>query len=189
MMQILRANSLIGYLKSTLALKSNIASPTFTGTVTLPTQSSSAAPLRFVSGTLKSSLQTGAMEFDGTKLYITSNSSTRKTVAYTGDAGYTLLNSGSISYSSSPGSGTLVSGRDFSDYKKIQIVFIAGANGGTGAFTLKLNSTTTGYAYTYNNYGSTTLASTSAGGSYNIGNGSSIGTGKSHICGYLRTRF
>jgi hypothetical protein len=177
----IEANSLIGYLLTGLSTKSKIDSPTFTGTVTLPTQSNSSAPLRFVSGTLKNLTQTGAMEFDGTRLYLTSNSSTRKTIAYLDDAGYTLLYSGSINYSNSSGSGVLTSGRDFSNYQKIKILFIAGANGGTGTFTLKFNSQTTGYAYTYNNYGSTTLSSTSSGGAYNIGNGSSIGVGKSII--------
>jgi hypothetical protein len=53
------------------ALKANLASPVFTGTVTLPTGGSSAAPLLFVSGTNLSSPAAGANEFDGTAYYQT----------------------------------------------------------------------------------------------------------------------
>lgn len=167
-----------GWFKYLETNKANLANPTFTGTVTLPTQSSSAAPLRFVSGTLKSSTQTGAMEYDGTKLYLTNNSSTRKTVAYIGDAGYTLLYSGSISYSASATTTTayITSGRDFSDYKSIVIIFQSGANNsGSGNFTLRFNAVATGYKYSYSNYvtGTATLASTTAGTGFNIINGSS----------------
>lgn len=176
----IESNSLVGYLKTGLALKSNIDSPTFTGTVTLPTGTNSVAPLKFVSGTNLSTPVAGSVEYDGSKLYVTNSGATRKTVAYLGDAGYTLLHSGTISYSASSGSGTLVSGRDFSDYRKIQIVFSAGANGGSGTFTIKFNSQSTNYAYTYNNYGSTTLSSQSSGTAYNISNGAgSIGVNKS----------
>ncbi len=58
------------------------ASPTFTGTVTLPTGATSAAPLKFVSGINTTSVVAGAMEFDGTNLYF-SPSTTRKTIAFT----------------------------------------------------------------------------------------------------------
>lgn len=57
-------------------------SPTFTGTVTLPTGSTSNAPLKFVSGTNTTAVVAGAMEFDGTNLLF-SPSTTRKTIAFT----------------------------------------------------------------------------------------------------------
>ena len=65
-----------------LDLKANLASPSFSGTVALPAGSSSAAPLRLTSGTNLTSAVLGAVEFDGTNLYLTTNaaSPTRKTV-------------------------------------------------------------------------------------------------------------
>lgn len=47
------------------------ASPTFTGTVTLPTGSTSNAPLKYVSGTNLTSAIAGASEFDGVQYYST----------------------------------------------------------------------------------------------------------------------
>lgn len=174
------SGSLVGYLKTGLALKSNIASPTFTGTVTLPAGTSSVVPLKFASSnTLKSSPQAGAIEYDGSRMYITKSDSARKTVAHTDELGHILLDSGTISYAPAPGSGTLVSGRDYSSYRRLRIVFITGANGGSGTFSIRFNGVTSGYAYTYNNYGSTTLASTTGGTGYNIGNGSNIGITRS----------
>jgi len=172
------SSSLVGYLKTGLALKSNIASPTFTGRVTLPTGTSSVEPLRFVSGTNLTTAVAGSMEYNGTSLFFTPSGTTRKKITYEEDTGHILLHSGTITYSASGGSGTLVSGRDFSAYKQIKIVFQTGANGGTGVFSIRFNSTGSGYAYTYNNYGSTSLASTSSGTGYNIGNGGSLGSSK-----------
>mgnify|MGYP001597416251 CR=1 FL=1 len=54
---------------ASLALKANLASPTFTGTITLPTGSTSNAPLKFVSGTNLTSPASGAKEFDGAQFY------------------------------------------------------------------------------------------------------------------------
>lgn len=56
---------------STLAPK---ASPTFTGTVTLPTQTNTVAALKLPSGTLLTTPVAGAIEFDGTNLYFTKTS-------------------------------------------------------------------------------------------------------------------
>jgi hypothetical protein len=64
--------------------KAPIASPTFTGTVTLPTGSLTSIPIKFVAGPLKTETVSGAVEYDGTKFYITHNSSptpTRRTIA------------------------------------------------------------------------------------------------------------
>ena len=58
-------NSLAKY----ISLKSNIASPTFTGIVTLPTGTSSVAPLKFVSGTNLTTPINGALEYDGKVFY------------------------------------------------------------------------------------------------------------------------
>ncbi|MEI7908891.1 MAG: tail fiber domain-containing protein [Verrucomicrobiota bacterium] len=68
--------------QAALDLKANLASPSFSGTVALPAGSSSAAPLRLTSGTNLTSAVLGAVEFDGTNLYLTINaaSPTRKTV-------------------------------------------------------------------------------------------------------------
>jgi hypothetical protein len=59
------ANSLAGYLLT----KSPIASPTFTGTVTLPTGTSSIAPLKFISGTNLTTPVAGTIEYDGKLFY------------------------------------------------------------------------------------------------------------------------
>ena len=53
-----------------------LASPTFTGTVTLPTGTTSAEPLLFVAGSNLTSPIQGAQEYDGNSLYITGNTST-----------------------------------------------------------------------------------------------------------------
>lgn len=65
---------------SALSLKANIASPTFTGTVTLPTGSTSAAPLKFVSGTNKTTAAAGEVEYNGTNLFFTRSGTTRENV-------------------------------------------------------------------------------------------------------------
>jgi hypothetical protein len=61
-------NSIAGYLKSLSV------SPTFTGTVTLPSGTTTAAPLKFNTGTTKLSDQNiyaGAVEYDGSVFYAT----------------------------------------------------------------------------------------------------------------------
>jgi hypothetical protein len=59
------------------------ASPSFSGQVTLPTGSASAGPLKFVSGTLRTTAAIGEMEFNGGVLYFSTAAGTRKTVAFT----------------------------------------------------------------------------------------------------------
>jgi hypothetical protein len=68
-----------------LDLKANLASPTFTGTVRLPTGTASVAPLRLATGVSLTTPVFGAVEFDGTNLFLTNNSGTptRKTIAFT----------------------------------------------------------------------------------------------------------
>jgi hypothetical protein len=67
------------------ALKASLASPTFTGTVSFPAGSTSAAPLRLATGMNLTAAVFGSIEFDGTNLYLTNNSTTptRKTIAFT----------------------------------------------------------------------------------------------------------
>jgi hypothetical protein len=69
-------------------LKAPLASPTFTGTVVLPTGTSSVAPLRLATGVNLTTAVFGSVEFDGTNLYLTNNSGTptRKTIAFTDSA-------------------------------------------------------------------------------------------------------
>jgi hypothetical protein len=66
-------------------LKANLASPAFTGTVSIPAGTALSAPLRFTAGNSLTSPSFGAVEFDGTNLYLTTNSAspTRKTLAFT----------------------------------------------------------------------------------------------------------
>jgi hypothetical protein len=53
-----------------------------TGTIGLVANSATVQPLRFVSGPLLTTPASGSMEFDGTLLYLTNNTPTRKTVAF-----------------------------------------------------------------------------------------------------------
>jgi hypothetical protein len=77
--------SAINKLNGNDALKANLASPTFSGTVSLPAGTGSSAPLKLAAGTSLTSASFGAVEFDGTNLYLTTNSAspTRKTLAFT----------------------------------------------------------------------------------------------------------
>ena len=59
-----------------------LASPTFTGTVTMPAGTASVAPLKLTSGTNLTTPAAGTVEYDGTDLYFTP-STVRKTVAFT----------------------------------------------------------------------------------------------------------
>jgi len=71
--------------QTALDLKAPLASPTFTGTVGLPAGSALSAPMKLTAGTNLTSASFGAVEFDGTNLYLTTNaaSPTRKTLAFT----------------------------------------------------------------------------------------------------------
>ncbi len=71
--------------QAALDLKANLASPSFTGTVQLSSGTADAAPFRMSSGTNLTTPVFGAIEFDGTNLYLTNNlaSPTRKTIAFT----------------------------------------------------------------------------------------------------------
>jgi hypothetical protein len=66
-------------------LKANLASPSFTGTVTLPAGTATVAPLKLTTGINLSTAVFGSVEFDGTHLYLTNNAGnpTRKTIAFT----------------------------------------------------------------------------------------------------------
>lgn len=70
-------------ISSLIATKANIASPTFTGTVTMPAGTISSVALKLVAGTNLTTPVAGAVEFDGTNLYFTPSSLSRKTVAFT----------------------------------------------------------------------------------------------------------
>ena len=75
----------IGKLNGNIALKADLASPTFTGTVTLPAGTASIAPVKLTSGTNLTAPVLGAIEFDGNNLYFTTNATTptRNTIAFT----------------------------------------------------------------------------------------------------------
>lgn len=57
--------------KAALDLKAPISSPTFTGTVTLPTGSTTVAPIKMVAGTNLTTPVSGVFEYDGTNLFFT----------------------------------------------------------------------------------------------------------------------
>lgn len=69
-------------LNTAISARATVASPTFTGTVTMPSGTISAAALKLAAGTNLTTPQAGAVEYDGTNLYFTP-ASTRKTVAFT----------------------------------------------------------------------------------------------------------
>jgi N-acetylneuraminic acid mutarotase len=77
--------SAISKLDGNAALKAPLTSPTFTGSVTLPAGSATTVPLRLQTGTSLTTPAFGAVEFDGTNVFVTNNSAspTRKTVAFT----------------------------------------------------------------------------------------------------------
>ena len=73
---------------NSIAAKAPLASPTFTGTVTLPAGNATVAPLKLATGVNLTTAAFGSVEFDGTNLYLTNNSAspTRKTIAFTDSA-------------------------------------------------------------------------------------------------------
>ena len=75
-----------GHLLKLYEDKSTSLNPTFLGTVTLPTGTSSVGPLKFVAGTNLTSPLAGMMEFSGTTLSFSPSDGTRKTIAFTDSA-------------------------------------------------------------------------------------------------------
>jgi hypothetical protein len=129
--------------------KAPINNPTFTGTVTLPTGTSAAAPLKFVSGALSTNPIAGAVEYDGSKFFITNNSgTTRNTIAvlesptFTGTVTAPTF-SGTLSGSAtSAGSATNFTGSLSGDVTGTQTVTAISATTVTGK---ALTSLTTSY--------------------------------------------
>jgi len=68
--------------QAALDLKAPLDSPTFTGTVLIPAGTSTEAPMRLASGNTLTTPVEGAVEFDGSRLYITTNPATRRTLAF-----------------------------------------------------------------------------------------------------------
>jgi hypothetical protein len=128
------AGSLVGYLKSGLALKSNIASPTFTGTVYAPTiQSASSATTGLNISTINQSSNSGG------SISITAGSSTSN-----GSGGSISLTAGSYSASGAPGNIAINAGGG-SGNGNINIGTSAGSNQpitlGTAASTVTVSGT------------------------------------------------
>lgn len=135
-------------LAGNLALKAPLASPSFTGTVTLPAGTTTSAPLVLNGGTNLTTPTFGALEFDGTNVFVTNNSTTptRKTIAFTDS----MINSSQIA------NGTITS------------AMIAGGAVGSAqlASGLTLGGTTSG-SFSGNLSGNATTA-TSAGSATNF---------------------
>ena len=82
------ANKLVSTAQqAALDLKAPLASPTFTGAVAFPAGTTTTAPIRLAAGTSLTTPVVGAVEFDGSQLYITTSPATRKTLAFTDAAG------------------------------------------------------------------------------------------------------
>lgn len=77
-----------GKLDGNIALNAPLASPSFTGTVTFPAGTATVPALRLQTGVNLTTPLFGAVEFDGTNLFLTNNSGTptRKTIAFTDSA-------------------------------------------------------------------------------------------------------
>ncbi len=94
----------------TISLGSNLTlggTTTFSGTALLPAGTATVAPLRLQSGVNLTTPVFGAVEFDGTNLYLTNNSGspTRKTLAFTDTTiGTEQLNDGSVTTAKLAGS-------------------------------------------------------------------------------------
>lgn len=69
-------------LVSHISAKAPSASPTFTGTVVLPTSTDTVGAVVLPAGTVLATPVAGTIEFDGTALYITNVSGTRKTIQF-----------------------------------------------------------------------------------------------------------
>jgi hypothetical protein len=83
-----------------IAAKAPLASPTFTGTVTLPTGDTAAVPIIFTSGDLKTIPVTGGMEFLTDKAYITITTGAARKEIVLADA---ALTSGRIPFTTTNG--------------------------------------------------------------------------------------
>ena len=100
--------SSINKLNGNSVLKAPIANPTFTGEVTLPTGSSSVAPIRFIPGSILSTPSNGSMEYDGNNFYLTLGG-VRHTVAYTDNI------PSSVNWSTITGTPTTLTGYGITD--------------------------------------------------------------------------
>ena len=74
-------NALFGNLSSK-SLRVGAVGPTARLHLPASTTSASSAPLKFETGTLMTTPEVGAVEFDGTKLYVTITGGTRKEIAF-----------------------------------------------------------------------------------------------------------
>lgn len=72
--------------QAVLDLKAPLASPSFTGVVSFSAGTATTAPIRLATGTSLSTPVAGAVEFDGSQLYITTSAATRKALAYVDSA-------------------------------------------------------------------------------------------------------
>ena len=73
--------------QAALDLKAPLASPTFTGAVAFSAGTTTTAPIRLAAGTSLTTPVAGAVEFDGSQLYLTTSPATRKTLAFADAAG------------------------------------------------------------------------------------------------------
>ena len=79
-------DSLLSAIGKLQGSKAPLASPTFTGSVAFSAGTATTAPIRLATGTNLSTPVPGAVEFDGSLLYITTSPATRKTLAYADSA-------------------------------------------------------------------------------------------------------
>lgn len=122
-----------------------IASPTFTGTVTLPTGSSGAVPINFVAGTVASTPVAGAMEFDGDVFYLTPDVSGKRAVNVASHF-YSLTSARSLSNSNSAqsifGVGLTVAANTTYELE-MQVMFTATSGGTAASVGLSFGGTAT----------------------------------------------
>ena len=144
----------------TLAENGNVGIGTTNPTAALHlkagTASANTAPLKFTSGTNLTTAEAGAMEWDGTNLFVTQTSGpTRKTLAYTSDLG---------AYLKLDGSTTMTGNLVFSGTGIVKIGLDA-LNGNSGTYVVGI-----GFSAAANNTGNSINALGKEAGDGNIGN-------------------
>ena len=149
--------------QTALDMKANLASPSFTGTVTLPAGSSSAAPLRLATGTNLTSAVLGAVEFDGTNLYLTTNaaSPTRKIVSLSDSVSNSQISLTSVV--TAPPKPVLAWGNNNAGQTTLPLLANVAAVAAGSAHSLALLKAGTVVAWGLNTSGQTTVPGTATG--------------------------
>ncbi|MEI6605471.1 MAG: tail fiber domain-containing protein [Verrucomicrobiota bacterium] len=149
--------------QAALDIKANVESPNFSGTVTLPAGNSSAAPLKLTSGTNLTTAVLGAVEFDGTNLYLTTNaaSPTRKIVSLSDSVSNSQISLTSVV--TAPPKPVLAWGNNHDGQTTLPLLANVAAVAAGSAHSLALLKAGTVVAWGLNTSGQTTVPGTATG--------------------------